>query len=342
MNFLKYFKSSKQNFLIWVFAFLFASIAFVLSFFKLVTVWNFDKEVSALSGVELYFGEHFNAFALISWILLLITIIGLILYIFCKKTRYLQTFSIIAACLMYGFLPFILNQPDPLNPEVTYYWSVGFTAELIILIIFGGLSFVLMLALNVEDIKFSIREICELAMLIGLAIVANFFLKIPLGWAGSVNFQIVPLVIIALRFSPLKTFMACGLVFGVITCVTDGYGFYAFPLEYLLAFGSVAIISPFRNYILKYREKNKGNYVLALVVLSLLISLQTVIRFICASIDSYLFYYAYLDIESAGSAIDAALIYNAPYVFLTGAATVGCLIVLYFPLLQINKRFKNR
>ena len=32
MKFLKYFNSSKQNFLIWTFAFLFASVAFILSF----------------------------------------------------------------------------------------------------------------------------------------------------------------------------------------------------------------------------------------------------------------------------------------------------------------------
>ena len=85
MKFLKYFNSIKQNFLIWTFAFLFASVAFILSFFDLVRVWNYDNSTGVISGVELYFGNNFNAFALIGWITLLITLAGLVIYIFCKK-----------------------------------------------------------------------------------------------------------------------------------------------------------------------------------------------------------------------------------------------------------------
>lgn len=342
MKFLKYFNSSKQNFLIWTFAFLFASTSFILSFFDLVQIQNFDNSTGVLSGIDLFFGAHFNAFSLIGWITLLVTIIGLIIYVFYKKTRVLQCFSALIAVLLFGFLPFIVNQPLPENPEINLFASAGYTGELISIIVLSGLSFILMISLNLEDLKFSVREICELAMLIGLAVVLNFFPKIPLSWAGSINFQIVPLVIIALRFSPLKTFMSCGLIFGVITCLTDGYGYFAFPLEYLLAFGSVAIISPFRHFILKYRTENKHNYVFAIITLMSLILVQTVIRFLCASIDSYIFYYAYLDLSTASTAFGAALIYNAPYVFLTGVATMGVVGVLYYPLLRINKRFSNR
>ena len=92
---------------------------------------------------------------------------------------------------------------------------------------FLSMSAILYLSINLDQIRFTTREICELAMLVGLAVVLNFFPKIPLAWAGSINFQIVPLVIIALRFSPFKTFMASGMIFGLITLknVRDQQGF---------------------------------------------------------------------------------------------------------------------
>jgi thiamine transporter ThiT len=250
---------------------------------------------------------------------------------------------IIIGLFLFTFLPNIINSPLPNDPEVTKYLSSDYSAELICIIVFLSLSFILFLSLNLDEVKFSIREICELAMLVGLAVVLNFFPKIPLQWAGSINFQFVPLVIIALRFSPFKTFLSCGLIFGIITCFTDGYGLFAFPLEYLLAFGSLAIISPFRKIILKNRTENKTlGYTLSILLLMGLIAVQTVIRFICASIDSYIFYYAYLDLSQGSSAFEAALIYNAPYVLLTGVATMGVVGTLYYPLLLINKRFSNR
>lgn len=342
-NILKYFKSSKQNFIIWSCAFLFVTISFILSFFNLGKVVNNDGTEAVLTGIDLIFGNKLNAFILIGWILILLALINSIVMVFWKKSEVLQGFLVIVPVFLFAFLPQIINSPLPNDPEITQFLSVEYTTELTFVIVFLSISVVLYLSLNLEQIKFSTREICELAMLIGLAVVLNFFPKIPLAWAGSVNFQIVPLVLIALRFSPFKTFMAAGLIFGLITCFTDGYGLFAFPLEYLISFGSVAIISIFRNYILKIRTENKGkSYTLAILLLMFLILIQTTIRFICASIDSYIFYYAYLDLDSASTAFGAALLYNAPYVYLTGVATMVVIGALYYPILQINKRFSNR
>lgn len=343
MKILKYFKSSRQNFIIWIFAFLFLLTSFILSFFNLCEVVENSSETTTLiSGVDLFFGSNFNAFSLISWILMLGAIITAILSVIFKKIQVLQGFLLLISLLIFAFLPQIVNSPLPENPEVTRYLSIEYTTELIILIVLSSISLLMFLSLNVESIKFSTREISELAMLIGLAIVLNFFPKIPLQWAGSINFQIVPLIIIALRFSPTKTFVSCGFIFGLVTCLTDGYGLFAFPLEYLVAFGSVAIISPFRKFILKIREKEEKNlYIWQILSLIGLIALQTTIRFACASIDSYIFYYAYLDISTAGSGVLATMIYNAPYVFLTGVATIGVICALYYPLLRINKRYSN-
>ena len=342
-NILKYFKSSKQNFIMWSCAFLFVIISFVLSFFNLGNVVNTDGTESVLSGIDIVFGSHLNPFILIGWILLLLGLINSVVMVFWKKSEVLQSFLIIVPIFLFAFLPSIINAPLAENPEITKYISVEYTTELILIVVFLSMSAILYLSINLDQIRFTTREICELAMLVGLAVVLNFFPKIPLAWAGSINFQIVPLVIIALRFSPFKTCMASGLIFGLITCFTDGYGLFAFPLEYLVAFGSVAIISIFRKYILKIRTEKKGkSYTLAILLLMFLILIQTTIRFICASIDSYIFYYAYLDLDSASTAFGAALVYNAPYVYLTGLVTMGVVGALYYPILQINKKFSNK
>lgn len=341
MKILEYLKISKQNFIMWIFAFLFTVISFVLSFFTLSNVETLGGISSELTGVNIIFGNEFDAFILVGWICILLTMVSMIVSLFYKKIGVLQGFLLVVAVLIFGFLPQIINSPLPNDPEITKYVAAEHSAILIIMIVTLSLSFIFNLSLNLDSIKFTTREICELAMLVALAVVLNFFPKIPLQWAGSINFQIVPLVIIALRFSPFKTFLSCGMIFGLITCFTDGYGLFAFPLEYLVAFGSVAIISPFRKYILKDRTDNKKGYILPILLLVLLIGIQTTIRFLCASIDSYIFYYAYLDISASGNAITAALVYNAPYTYLTGVATIGVIVALYYPLVLINKRFKN-
>ena len=82
----------------------------------------------------------------------------------------------------------------------------------------------------------------------------------------------------------------------------------------MVAFGSVSIVSFFRNYILK---NNKASFNGGLLLAFLLI-LQTTIRLFAASIDSYLFYLNYLD----DSTFVAAIIYNVIYVIPTGVITL--------------------
>ena len=34
-------------------------------------------------------------------------------------------------------------------------------------------------------------------------------------------------------------------IFGLVTCLTDGYGFYTYPFDYLIGFGSIAVFGFF-------------------------------------------------------------------------------------------------
>ena len=57
------------------------------------------------------------------------------------------------------------------------------------------------------------------------------FIRIPLQVEGSINFQMLPLMIIALRRGPAHGFIAGGIVYGLISCLKDGYGFLHLPIR---------------------------------------------------------------------------------------------------------------
>ena len=103
---------------------------------------------------------------------------------------------------------------------------------------------------------FKVADIVEIAILCSLAIVLDTFVKIPLGPSGSINLSMVPILVIALRHGWFKTLFAGGLVYGLITCLLDGYGIITYPLDYFLGFGSTAVLGLFAEYINKnYRRR---------------------------------------------------------------------------------------
>ena len=98
---------------------------------------------------------------------------------------------------------------------------------------------------------FSIQDIAECGILVGLAIVLDLFIKVPVGiTGGSAGTAMIPLVFLALHKGWFKGFLSAGVVFGLITCLTDGYGFVTYPMEYLIGFGSVAVVGALRKFIL--------------------------------------------------------------------------------------------
>ena len=97
---------------------------------------------------------------------------------------------------------------------------------------------------------FTIRDIIEIAIFVSIAVILDTFVKIPVtATGGSVNIATLPLFFIALDKHWFKGFIASGIIFGLITCLLDGYGFVTYPLDYLFGFGSVCILGFFSSLI---------------------------------------------------------------------------------------------
>ena len=155
--------------------------------------------------------------------------------------------------------------------------------------------------------KFSIFDIVEIAVMCALAVVLDTFVKIPIGaTGGSINVALLPLFIVAFRHGWFKGFIASGIVFALITCLLDGYGFQFFFFEYFLAFGSVAISGLFGPTIFKnFNKKSALGKVLSIAFIVLGVAITFVIRTICGTIDSMIFYeYAF----------GPAFVYNVSYI----------------------------
>ena len=177
------------------------------------------------------------------------------------------------------------------------------------------------------NLKFSVKEIVESAMLISIAVVLDLKgLKIQL-WpdGGSVSFTMVPLFLLAIRMGPLKGFVGIGIVYGGITCLIDGWGIQTFPFDYLLAYGSLSVIGFFSKFILDEKKPGRGLFFLLLgIVIGLLL------RLVFACVSSMIIY----EYE-----LMPALGYNIPYIFFAGVITILAMLVLYKPLLITNKKF---
>ena len=186
----------------------------------------------------------------------------------------------------------------------------------------------MILSFSINDIKFTTRDITESGILIASALALNFIKLFPAPSGGSVNLQMLPLFLLAIRRGPVKGFIGCGIVYGLISCLTDGYGFAFFPFDYLLAFGGASFLGFFSRYVLSEEKINynfKGELMLFIGGVG-----ATVIRFIGGSISSMLFY-SYTLAEAA--------VYNAGYVFISGGIALAVLMALYGPLLRINKLY---
>ena len=213
------------------------------------------------------------------------------------------------------------NEPgfDASLHDVTLSWGSALG------IAFTNIAFAFTMVSNKQH---TVREIVEEGVLISLAFVLNF-IKIPIGpTGGSINFQMLPLMIIALRHGPQHGFVAGGIIYGLLTCLTDGYGFACYPFDYLIGFGSVAVMGFFRKFIFS-KEQNTYN-VKGLVFILVAGILSTIVRYIGSNVSSIVVY---------GYTLKAALEYNAFYIPLSGLAAIIAFMAIYGPLIKINKNY---
>lgn len=176
-----------------------------------------------------------------------------------------------------------------------------------------------------EDFIFSLRDITEIGILCGLAIVLDTFVKIPVfSGGGSINLAMIPLIFIALHRGWFKGFIAGGLIFGLITCFIDGYGIITYPLDYLIGFGSVALVGIFRHLIINEKLTVK-NYVFFGISIFLAIAL----RFVSSCVSGMIIYeYSFLD----------SALYQLTYL----CPTLLALLLILLPSLKIFTSLFNR
>lgn len=178
--------------------------------------------------------------------------------------------------------------------------------------------------------KLTVREITEMSMLVALAIVLDIpFLKIKVGAnGGSISLTMIPLFILALRFGPLKGFVSIGIVYAFLAFIQDAEPFYSIPFDYILGFGSIAIIGFFKPFIIKEKITLSGILFMCLGVI-----LGCVGRLLSSTISSVLFYKVTF-IEG--------LIYNILYIGPVCGVVLAAMLLLYKPILLVNQRYPLR
>lgn len=185
------------------------------------------------------------------------------------------------------------------------------------------------------NIHYTIYEISEIAILTALALVLDK-VKIPLGiTGGSINLSALPLFIIAIRHGAIKGIVASSVIFGLVSCLLDGYGMQFYPFDYLIAFSGYASVGLyiylFKKFILSKKAENDNNALMFMMSAFVLGGITSFLsRMVGHTISSIVFYeYTF----------EAALVYNLPYVSISIIATTIAALLLAKPIQTINKRY---
>jgi thiamine transporter len=306
-------------------AWLGASIVGLLAIcFLFGDLFKYKDALKAVHYVHLW--DYFNGTYKLDWTIiatLALLVFGIALSPFKKFGEGFPIASALSYLLAVCFL--ILSREffvESNNLDVTMQYGIALSAA------FAAFGAILSIVASYEKVPVTIEDMAEEAMLVALAFGLNF-LKIPVGaTGGSINLQMLPLMVIALRRGPARGFVAGGLVFGLLTCFTDGYGFVTYPFDYLIGFGSVAVMGFFGKAVLKPGQKNyslKGEILILVAGI-----LTTLVRF-TGSTASSMIVYSYTFVE--------AVAYNALYIPVSGAVATIALMALYGPLCRVNSAF---
>lgn len=181
--------------------------------------------------------------------------------------------------------------------------------------------------------KYSVQEITETAVLIALAVVLDRFGTIRYGVNGgsSLNFSAVPLIIIGIRYGYFKGFIASSVIFGVMSCLLDGYGFQTYPFDYFIGFAGYAIVGVFYNLGTKISKKTSKNQ-LFFQILFVLISYipMTLVRYIGGMSSGYLLY----ETEFVEN-----FLYQSTYIPVSAAISIGSVIILLPVIGMLNRMY---
>jgi thiamine transporter len=165
----------------------------------------------------------------------------------------------------------------------------------------------------------SVRDIALMAMLVAISIVLDQLAVFSMPNGGSVNAAMVGLSLIALSFSPFKTFLAVSIIYGLLTSLLDGY-FQYYLFDYFLALSGFAVLSFFRYQIL-----NADRYLSVFFFMAAFLMTAT-IRLIFAVLSGMIFF----EVDFLGS-----LTYNLTYLIPSIIVTmVFVSLIIFTPLIK--------
>ncbi len=206
--------------------------------------------------------------------------------------------------------------------------NISYSSAPIMLSLYNVIVSLLLSRSIFDSNKFAIRDTVEIAIFVSFAIVLDFAVfKIKLfANGGSISLVMLPLFIVCLRKGFFKGFIATGIIFGLLSCLLDGYGIVYYPFDYLLGFGSIAIIGLFRKLI--FTEKKWKPYFWIFVAVSLVF----VSRTLAATVSGIVFYKL---------SFYSSLVYQLAYVGPSCLISFVGILLLYRPLKTVNKRFAS-
>ena len=277
---------------------------------------------AVLSSINLFFKEEkttltrtFNAFGLIG----VATFLIIIAYSF-NKFFEIYDFSSLFAGEFKGYID-------------TFSYSSFFIVFLLILLALCNVRRIF------SSVRYTTQDICEEAILIALAVVLDSFVKFKVqAEGGSIGFAAIPLFIIAIRHGAYKGFVASAIMFGLITCMIDGYGFQTYPFDYFIGFGGYCLVGLFFNlfkvfYKNKPHDENYKNYEFLYSALGVTVGCigAMAVRYIGSTTSSMVLY---------GYELVPALVYNSTYIPFTMLINWVAILLLLKPILLLNKRHK--
>ncbi len=280
------------------------------------------------NAINILFVDFSNVYTYILWIPFLIYLTSIILQFFDKNKYicYSLFILLLAAGVLFFFVPtFTANLLDISEKEVSIGAITLVTALILIILCLYYSQFIFI------NNQFTINDIVEIAMLVALSIILDlpvFKIRIAAN-GGSISFAMLPIFIIALRKGFIRGFISGGVIYGLLDCIIDGYGFVTYPLDYLLGFGLLAVIGLFRKWIFNKEKKVTFSGVLFIIVGILL---GCTCRTFASTLSGMFIY---------GMDFIGSLVYQLIYIGPSAGIVLVGMLVLYKPLLNINARFPS-
>ena len=182
--------------------------------------------------------------------------------------------------------------------------------------------------------KKTLYTLCENSVMVALAIVLSF-IEIQLGPSGgSINFTMLPLLIIAYR-NGVVWGIGSGMIFGFVKCIIGGgigWGLPSILLDYVLAYGAVGVAGIFK------RKRR---------ILTLSALLGCFARYVVHFISGITLYAITVptEVETVGAVFSNAWGYSAVYnlVYMVPSSIVCIILISFMPPIfkQMDKIMKK-